>query len=120
MKANLTLLALFLTACSYATNPHAAGTLLENGTIARCHGNHTDQQACGNALFNAKVIGQVQPGQTKEEVRAIMKHEPERRELSANQETWMYITDYSVELMTAITFTDGRVSGLKQVPWKTE
>ena len=117
---NLTLPALLIAGCSYATNPHAAGTLLENGTIAPCHGNHTDHQACGNAIFNSKVIGQVQAGQTKDEVRAIMKHDPERRELSGNQETWIYITDYSAELMTAITFTDGRVSGLKQLPWKTD
>ena len=49
-----------------------------------------------------------------------MQHDPERRELSGSSETWLYITDYSAELMTAIVFTDGKVTGLKQAPWKAE
>jgi hypothetical protein len=118
MKPFFPFLAVLLAGCSYAVNPHVAGTLLESGKIAPCHGNHTDAEACGNAIFNAKVINQVQPGQTKQEVRTIMQHDPERRELAANTETWIYITDYSAELMTAITFTDGKVTSLKQVPWK--
>jgi hypothetical protein len=111
---------ILITGCSYATNPHAAGTMLPDGSIAPCHGNHTDSQACGNATFNATVINQVQPGQSKEQVRAIMRHDAERREITGNSETWLYITDYGSELMTAITFTDGKVTGLKQAPWHSQ
>ena len=28
--------------------------------------------------------------------------------------------DYDAEKMTAITFTDGKVTAIKQVPWKSE
>lgn len=91
--------------------------MLEDGRIAPCHGNHTDSQACGNAAFNSTVIGKVQPGQTKEEVRAIMRHDAERRSIADGRETWGYITDYGSEMMTDIVFTEGKVTGLKQSPW---
>lgn len=56
------------------------GVMLANGKITRCPDWHTDNQACGNALFNSKVIGLVKLGQTEQEVRAIMGHDAERRE----------------------------------------
>ena len=112
MRLSLTVL-LVLVGCS-STTP---GALLENGTIAPCHGHHTDPQACGNALFNARVIGKVQTGQTRDQVRAIMQHDPERREIDGGVEKWSFITDYPSELMTVVIFTDGKVTGLKQAPW---
>ncbi len=111
------LFAIFLLA-GCASGP--GGELLPNGTITPCGGHHTDPQACGNATFNARVIGKVQVGQSKQDVRAIMQHDPERREISANVETWSYITDYPSELVTEIVFTDGKVTGLKQAPWHTD
>lgn len=96
------------------------GVLLTNGKISPCPGYHTDNQACGNAVFNARVIGQVAAGQTKEQVRDIMKHDAERREIDGNEERWSYITDYQAEQMTVIVFTESKVSGMKQEPWKEE
>jgi hypothetical protein len=119
MKVFLCLLATsFLAVLAFGCGTE--GALQPNGTITPCGGHHTDPQACGNAIFNAKVIGKVESGQTKEQVRAIMQHDPERREIVEGKETWIYMTDYGSELMTAIQFTDGKVSGLKQVPWHTD
>jgi len=56
------------------------GLMLDSGKITPCPDWHTDNQACGNAIWNAKMIGKVQLGQTQEEVRGIMLHDPERRE----------------------------------------
>lgn len=105
-------------ACSYAVNPHEAGTLIADGKIAACHGNHTDAQACGNAIWNAKALTQIHAGQTMAEVRKIMAHDAERRELAGTVETWTYISDYSAEKATTIIFTDGKVTGLRQAEWK--
>ena len=96
------------------------GDLRPDGTITPCGGHHTDPQACGNATFNSRVIGQVHSGATMQEVRAIMKHDAERRTIEGNQESWGYITDYQAEMMTWIVFTDGKVSSMKQAPWKSE
>ncbi len=98
--------------------------MLSNGKITPCPDWHTDNQACGNALFNARAIGKVALGQTPVEVRAIMQHDPERREASVspdgmNSETWSYITDYQAELVTTLTFTNGRLAKIGQAPWKT-
>lgn len=115
------LCSLALVGCSSA-GPE--GVLLADGRISPCPNRltrfHTDPQACGNAIFNARVIGQVAPGQTKDQVREIMKHDPERREIQGTEELWSYITDYDAELMTTIVFTNGVVTGMKQQPWKSE
>jgi hypothetical protein len=54
-----------------------------------------------------------------QEVREIMKHDPERRTIEGNRESWGYITDYQAELTTWIVFTDGKVTGMSQGPWKS-
>lgn len=116
MRKILPFLVILVVTC--ASGPD--GTLLPNGTITPCGGHHTDPQACGNAIFNARVIGKVQAGQTKEQVRMIMQHDPERREFNGNVDTWTYITDYPSELVTEIVFTDGKVTGMNQAPWHKE
>lgn len=122
MKQSLLLVAVtfLLASCS-----SPGGLLLQNGKITPCPDWHTDNQACGNAIWNAKVIGQVQLGQTQEEVRVIMRHDPERRAASLEPdgkrvETWSYITDYNAEIMSTITFTDGRLTAMGQAPWKSD
>src|SRR5438093_6422798 len=112
------LLSTFATACITQE-----GVMLPNGKITPCNGWHTDNQACGYAMFNAKQIPQVSLGQTPAEVRAIMRHDPERREASLATdgkqiETWSYITDYDAEQMTSLTFTDGRLTQIGKAPWK--
>jgi hypothetical protein len=109
------LLSLFLVGCD-----SVGGELRPNGTITPCGGDHTDPQACGNATFNSRVIGQIHSGATMDEVRAIMKHDAERRTIDGNRESWGYITDYQAELITWVVFTDGKVSGMTQGPWKSD
>jgi hypothetical protein len=76
------------------------------------------------SLFNSQAVGKVKLGQSQQEVRAIMQHDPERREAAVSvegksAETWSYITDYSAELMTTFTFTDGRLTKIGKAPWKS-
>ena len=94
-----------------------AGVIV-NGNITPCDGYHTDNQACGNAVLNSGVIGAVHAGQSYAEVRSIMRHDPERRTIEGNKESWGFITDYQAEIMTWIVFTDGRVTAMQQAPWK--
>jgi hypothetical protein len=98
------------------------GIMRADGSITPCDDWHTDNQACGNALFNSKVIGQVKLGQTQDDVMAIVRHAPERRKATATPdaqvETWSYITDYQAELMTTLTFTNGKLTAIGQEPWK--
>jgi outer membrane protein assembly factor BamE (lipoprotein component of BamABCDE complex) len=96
------------------------GTMDQSGHISGCGGYHTDDQACGNAMFNAPLLAKVHAGMTTDEVRTLMRHDAERREISGNSETWFYMSDYDAERMTAIEFTEGKVTALKQVPWKSK
>jgi hypothetical protein len=116
----LILLSLFAVSCS-----SPGGIMLGNGRITPCPDWHTDNDACGHAIFNANVINQVKLGETQDQVRTIMRHDAERREASSslegkNLETWSYITDYQAELMTTLTFTDGVLTAIGQAPWKSE
>jgi len=120
---NKTLLALFvvsltLLGCTSAMNTALPpGHMSDAGTIRPCHRDHRDAQACGNAIFNGTVIGQIHTGQTLTDVRAIMRHEAERRTVDGSNESWGYITDYDNKVMTWIAFTDRKVSAVTQQPW---
>jgi outer membrane protein assembly factor BamE (lipoprotein component of BamABCDE complex) len=65
-----------------------------------------------NAIFNATAIAQVQKGQTPADVRTIMGHAAERREVGTLTESWGYLTSYDNKMMTWITFTDDKVTSL--------
>ncbi len=56
-------------------------------------------------------------GQTLTDVRAIMRHEAERRTVDGASESWGYITNYNDKVMTWIAFTDRKVSSVTQQPW---
>jgi hypothetical protein len=71
----------------------------------------------GNAIFNETVIAQIHTGQTLTDVRAIMRHEAERRTVDGGNESWGYITNYGDKVMTWIAFTDRKVSSITQQPW---
>lgn len=95
---------------------------MENGRILPCGGHHTDPDACGAALFNAPRLAKISLGMTKDDVLKIMEHPAERREAKTSDghdyESWLYMVNYTNEQMTAITFTDGKVTAMNTVPWK--
>jgi len=93
------------------------GRMNEAGTIRPCHRDHRDAQACGNAIFNDGVITQIHTGQTLTDVRAIMRHDAERRTVEGSNESWGYITNYDDKVMTWIEFTDRKVSAVTKHPW---
>jgi len=93
------------------------GEMDQAGTIRPCHRDHRDAQACGNAIFNSTVIAQIHTGQTLTDVRAIMRHEAERRTADGSNESWGYITNYDNKVMTWIAFTDRKVTGITTQPW---
>jgi len=43
-----------------------------------------------------------------------MGKDPERREASADTETWGYLTDYMARLVTTIVFKHGSVAEIRQ------
>jgi len=110
--------ALILAGCTSAMNTALPpGRMNEAGTIRPCHRDHRDAQACGNAIFNQTVIAQIHTGQTLTDVRAIMRHEAERRSVDGANESWGYITDYDNKVMTWIAFTDRKASSVTQQTW---
>jgi hypothetical protein len=107
-----------LSACTSAMNTALPpGRMDAEGAIRPCHRDHRDAQACGNAIFNEGVIGQIHSGQTLTDVRAIMRHDAERRTVAGANESWGYITDYDDKIMTWITFTDRQVSSVTNAAW---
>jgi len=108
---------LFLGCTSTMNTAFPPGEMSQSGTIRPCHRDHRDAQACGNAIFNHTVIAQIHTGQTLTDVRAIMRHEAERRTVDGANESWGYITNYDDKVMTWIAFTDRKVSSVTQQPW---
>lgn len=74
-----------------------------------CKGFHKDQTACQSAAENSSAIGNVNLGQSTEEVREIMGKGPERREADKDTEKWGYLTNYRGYLYTYITFKNNAV-----------
>ncbi len=110
--------ALTLAGCTSVMNSALPpGRMSDAGTIRPCHRDHRDAQACGNALFNQDVIAQIHTGQTLTDVRAIMRHDAERRTVDGSNESWGYITNYNDKVMTWIAFTDRKVSSVTPQPW---
>lgn len=96
------------------------GRMNESGQIRPCHRDDYDAQSCGNAIFNAKVIGKIHVDQTMADVRAIMRHEAEKRSVNGSSESWGYVTDYENREMTWIAFRDGAVSSINKEPWSRD
>lgn len=110
--------ALAVTGCTSVMNTALPpGRMSDAGVIRPCHADHRDAQACGNAIFNATVIDQIHTGQTLTDVRAIMRHDAERRIVDGSNESWGYLTKYNDKVMTWVVFTDHKVSSIEQQPW---
>jgi len=99
---------LLLSACGVSGHYESSGP---------CKGFHRDQQACQRAADNSSAIGKVKVGQSLSEVRQVMSKDPERREVSADTETWGYLTDYMARRLTIIVFKNGAVAEIKQAPY---
>jgi hypothetical protein len=109
----LSIASLALAGCTVAMNRTLpAGKMSAAGAIRPCYPDRRDAQACGNAIFNASVISQIHKGQTRADVRAIMRHNAERREVNTVTESWGYLTSYENKMMTWVTFTDHKVTSL--------
>jgi hypothetical protein len=110
--------AILLAGCTSAMNTALPpGRMSDAGIIRPCHRDHRDAQACGDAIFNGSVIASIHTGQTLTDVRAIMRHDAERRSVDGSNESWGYITNYDTKVMTWIAFTDRKVSSITQQPW---
>jgi hypothetical protein len=106
---------LLMAACLLLSGCGISGHYVSEGP---CKGFHTDQQACQRAAENFVAIGKVKVGQSLSEVRQIMGKDPERREASADTETWGYLTDYMASQLTQINFRGGVVAEIRQVPYR--
>ncbi len=105
--------ALALTGCTTVfPGRGSAGRMNEAGAIQPCSPDRRDAQACGNAIFNGTVIDQIRKGQSRADVRGIMRHDAELREVQGLTESWGYMTSYENKMITWITFTDRQVSSL--------
>ena len=72
---------------------------------------------------NRHRIGQVKIGQTLDEVRAIMRKDPEKRELRSrfdgkSVEFWTFVTNYGLKLQSTITFIEGHVEEIRATTWE--
>lgn len=77
--------------------------------------------AAGHSIFIRNVV----MGQSMRDVRDVMRADPEirtRRVLAdgRNQEEWGYVTDYGNDVITQITFTDRKVTEIRQMAWHGE
>jgi hypothetical protein len=112
-KITLAFAGMALAGCAASITPSLpAGRLNVGDIIAPCSPDRRGSQTCGDAFLNGTVISQIHKGQTEGEVRAIMGHDAERREVKGSTESWGYLTSYKNQMITWITFTDRTVSSM--------
>ena len=92
------------------------GQLGASGKVNKCNSWGTNPQACGEAIYNAPRVAQIQLGQPIAEVRKLMGRQPEQRSLTVEGgievEVWQYLTDYYDSVVSVITFRGGQVHSL--------
>jgi hypothetical protein len=104
----------FIAGCqTYRNAKYPPGEMGPDGKIYPCHGSQTNPQGCGNALYNAPRVTKLNIGQTTEQAKAIMGHDPEDRSIKLQDkqiiEIWKLLTDYRSTTFTVITFIDGKI-----------
>ena len=72
---------------------------------------------------NRTRLDQIAVGQTIDQVRAIMKKAPERRDArlrfdGKKVEMWSYVSDYARRLDTTLTFVDGVLTEMRTTTWE--
>jgi hypothetical protein len=94
------------------------GEMNADGQVTPCHGYKSNHQACGDAIYNSRVISTLSLGVSVTEARAIIKRVPERKilELQDNQpyEVWWYLTDYERSVTTKLEFRSGKLASIRQ------
>jgi len=113
-KITLGVAVVALAGCAASMTPRlpAGRMTVPTDVVAPCSPDRRGSQQCADALVNSAVISQIHLGQSQTEVRTIMGHAAERREVGAFTESWGYLTSYNNQMMTWITFTDRSVSSL--------
>jgi hypothetical protein len=91
-----------------------------DGKVFPCNERRVDHQACGEALYNAPRVRQLEIGQSVAQARTIMGREPEERSLKKSAtgtpvEVWGYLTDYNKTIVSLITFEDGKIAAIEAV-----
>jgi hypothetical protein len=82
----------------------------------------TNRAALNASRSNKLFIGQVQIGQTMEQVRSEMHKGPESRNVTTLPDgtvetVWNYVTDYEADTNTSITFRGDKVTAINQTKW---
>lgn len=89
-----------------------------DGSVNPCHGYRTNHQACGDAIYNSKVVSKLALGMSVGDARAMFKREPERKvqEFQDNQpyEVWWLLTDYDRSITTRLEFRSGKLVSIRQ------
>ena len=113
-KLTLAVASIALAGCAAFTSPALPSRRLNLADVIAppCSPDRRGSQSCGDALSNATVISQVHTGQSETEVRSIMGHDAEKREVDGLTESWGYLTSYKDQMMTWITFTDRTVTSM--------
>jgi hypothetical protein len=113
-KITLAVACLVLVSCAASVRPSLpAGRMnVTGGILAPCSPDRRGAQSCEDARFNTSVISQIHEGQSRSEVRGIMRHDAERREFGGSVESWGYLTSYKNQMVTWITFTNRTVSSI--------
>jgi hypothetical protein len=104
MKRAAILLSLIVAGCGVSGHYRSEGP---------CKGFHKDQNACERAHANSQAMPKVKLGQSTEQVQAIMGAGFDRREATADCETWSYLTNYMGRVTTTIIFRKGVVTDIR-------
>jgi hypothetical protein len=93
------------------------GQLMVNGKVAPCDDWRTNPQTCGEAIYNAPRIRQLNLGQSMQQTREIMGRDPEERSLKTQDgrpvEIWGYLTEYDKSIVSVITFVESRIVSIE-------
>ncbi len=91
-------------------------------TLAACASCVTNRPAMHAAVQNRVYIGQVQIGQSMDQVKTEMHKGPESQNVTtlpdgAVESVWNYVTDYAADTNTSITFHGDKVTAINQTRW---
>lgn len=93
------------------------GEMGKNGKVNKCHDWVSNQQACGEAIYNAPRVAKLNLGQSIGQVREIMGREPDHRSIKEDGgqavEEWHYLTNYKESVYSVITFKSSKLVSIQ-------